>query len=219
MPDAGSVRRAVAGRPPWLQSFVCTAAFLVVYVTAVLWGPGQWFDAKVLGWVQVLGVGPVASWLPFLARRVLPVALATVVFLASVGALADRRWRSVVTAVLVAVLPVLLSPVLRDHVLRRPNHGEGYGYTYNTFPSTHVVVVGSLIAALWIVLESHPAWFGWLVVPVVLFAMAGNVMGHAHRPSDVVGSVLVVGAVHGLVNSWPPRSSRPRHGPRDCDPR
>lgn len=212
------MRRTGAGRPLWLWSFVCTAAFLVVYVTAVRWGPGQWLDAKVLGWAQALGVGPAATWLPFLARSVLPIVLAALVFLASVGAIAERRWLSVVIAVLVAVLPVLLSPVLRDHILTRPQHGEGYGYAFNTFPSTHVVVVGSLIAALSIVLESHPGWLGWLIVPAVLFAMVGNVVGHAHRPSDVIGSVLLVGALYGLFASWLSRSSRPRNGLRDRDP-
>lgn len=176
------------------------AGFLLLYVVFVVWQPGQWLDSQAFGRVQSLGVGHTGLWLPFIARRVLPVLLFAVVLAAGLRALAARQWRSVFTAVLVVVVPVVLSPMLRDDVLRRPVHeGSHFFPSVNTFPSTHVALVVSLVAALWILLESPPAWFSRIAVLTALIAVSGNVIGHAHRPSDALGSVLLVGAVYGLA--------------------
>jgi hypothetical protein len=45
----------------------------------------------------------------------------------------------------------------------------------------------------------RPWWLENAAVVVVLLACLGNVLGQAHRFSDVVASVLLVGVVSGLA--------------------
>lgn len=93
--------------------------------------------------------------------------------------------------------------------LPRPDHG--YSYVDNTLPSTHAVIVVAAVAAILMLLPvARPRWVDPLLGVVVLMSCLGNVVGHAHRPSDVVASVLLVlavaSAVTALSGRWVGRS-------------
>ncbi len=118
-------------------------------------------------------------------------ACAVAVAVLGVVALLRRAWPDLVAAVLVALGTVGIALGLRE-VLVRPDLG-GYGYAHQTFPSGHVAVVGGLCAAAWL-LWPRPASrgaAGWAALGVTAVAALASVVTYAHRPSDVVGSLLV----------------------------
>lgn len=71
----------------------------------------------------------------------------------------------------------------------------------NSFPSGHTTVVAAGVGALCLV---SPRWMRPLVVPLGAFAVtltgASTVVAGWHRPSDVVGAVLVVAAWTAVVS-------------------
>lgn len=128
-------------------------------------------------------------------RRGLPVACAAVVAVLGVVALVRRAWRDLLAAVLVVLGTVGIALGLRE-VLVRPDLGE-HGYAYQTFPSGHVAVVGGLCVAIWVLWPwpASRAVAGWAGLVVTAVAALASVVTYAHRPSDVVGSLLVAAAV------------------------
>lgn len=192
---------------PWRLAVSAGIGFGLVYVGGVLWEPGQRLDDEIFARVLHVGDGRVSTALPWIARRLLPVALLIVVGGSAVVALVSRRRRQVVVAATLVVVTVLISRLLRDPILWRPLHGQGYGYPDNTFPSTHVTLVVALAVALWVLVPRGRAWLVPLLVIATALAVAGNVLGHAHRPSDTLGSVLLVGAVAGVVSGLTRRSA------------
>jgi membrane-associated phospholipid phosphatase len=134
-------------------------------------------------------------------RRGLPLACALVTALLGLLALARREWRDLAAAVLVAGGTVGTALGLRE-LLVRPDLGA-FGYTQQTFPSGHVAVVGGLCAAAWLLWpwpSSRPV-AGWAGLAVTALAALASVVTYAHRPSDVVGSLLVAAAAAVAV-SW-----------------
>ncbi len=84
-------------------------------------------------------------------------------------------------------------------MLRRPQFGNE-AFPQNSMPSTHVSVACALVVAVVLLWPQRRPW--WLVnaaCVVVLLAALGNVLGQAHRVSDVVASVLLAAAVSGLA--------------------
>ncbi|MGN6241450.1 MAG: phosphatase PAP2 family protein [Cellulosimicrobium cellulans] len=128
-------------------------------------------------------------------RRGLPVACAAAVAVLGVVALVRRAWRDLLAAVLVVLGTVGIALGLRE-VLVRPDLGE-HGYAYQTFPSGHVAVVGGLCVAIWLLWPwpASRAVAGWAGLGVTAAAALASVVTYAHRPSDVVGSLLVAAAV------------------------
>ncbi len=212
------------GRHPGRAALACAMGLALLYGVAVLPNAGQLADEEVLEWIQRLGVGPLHSWWPLLARRVLPVVLLVLVTVLAVRRLWSGHVRRVVAAALVVGLSTGASMLLKATLIR-PEHGRDYGYLGNTFPSTHVSATVALVVALWLLMAPGPRWAGWVLAAVVWFVVLGNVVGHAHRPSDALGSVLLVGFVVGLlttlgrVTGGRRPSARPRHGRRGSAPR
>ena len=162
----------------------------LVYGAAVLTVPGQWLDDEVFGWAQDLPPRAVAEVLPTAARTVLPPVMGVLVAGAVVAGCVRRRWADVLVAVAVIVVSTPLARWLRL-TLFRPDHG--YSYVENTLPSTHVALVTACVVAL-LILGPRP-WSLPLLLGaslVVWISCIGNVVGHAHRPSDAVASVLLV---------------------------
>lgn len=185
-------------RHRWL-TVVGSLGFGLVYAGAVLWEPGQRIDDAIFATTLQLADGPVGTVLPWVARGFLPVALVVPVFLCAVGTPQPRRGRRIGATGILVVGAVVVSRLLRDPILWRPIYGEGYGYPTNTFPSTHMTLVVGLAVALWLLVPRRTGWLATVLVLVVLLAMVGNVVGHAHRPSDTLGSIFLVGAVTGFV--------------------
>lgn len=172
---------------------VSGVALAILYVFAVLTWPGQVVDEWVLGAAQRLGVGPLSHCWPLLARRIIPVLAAAAVVLLALAALRHRAQR-VLCAFLLLGLSTGVSLTLK-HSLPRPLHGDGIGYLTNTFPSTHASATLALIVAAWWLVPRRPTWLVDASIVAAGSVAIGNVVGHAHRPSDVLGSVLVVSVV------------------------
>ncbi|NYF99046.1 phosphatase PAP2 family protein [Janibacter cremeus] len=181
--------------------------------------PGQWVDDEIFGLVQEVGIGPLGEWLPFLGRTVLPrAALVALVVIGTVAVL-RRRWSRVLMGASVVLMSVPTSWLLRQW-LPRPDHG--YSYVENTLPSTHVTAVTAAVVAIALLIPLRPAWLDRVLLGLVALACLGSVVGYAHRPSDVLASVLLVGVVAGLVGaiSVPRRpTSTPTHAPPGSAPR
>lgn len=197
-PSSGPARR---------RAVSAALALTVVYVAFVLTEPGQRADAWAFGFAQRLGAGPVDQLLPWVARRALPVLGLVVVAGLGVRALLRGRWGAVVAGAVIVVLPTVISPVLREQVLWRPVFAAAHAYPHNTFPSTHVALVIGTLTAGRLLLDKPRRWraVAWAVVVVTVL---GNVVGHAHRPSDTVGGVLLVCVVAGVVGDLVGRGSR-----------
>lgn len=202
--------RTVHGAPAphllrWAVAFA--VAFAVFSVVAVRTHAGQHADIEVFVAVQALGdtVEYAASWL----RAGLPMALALVCLPLVVRAVRAGRWHDVAGAAVIVVVSFALTTVLRLYLIDRPNLGD-LGYPENTLPSGHVsAAAGLAIAAvlLWPAATRRLAALGAGVVIAV--ACLASVVGYAHRPSDVVASVLLVGAVACATTALPrPGSSR-----------
>jgi membrane-associated phospholipid phosphatase len=188
-------------RPPAHAALLglLVAAFVALWAASHLTTAGQAADA---GAFRTL-----APWhdatvgLAGALRRSLPVAGAVVAALLGVLAVVRRAWRDLAGAVLVAAATVGVSLGLRE-LLVRPDLG-GFGYAHQTFPSGHVAVVGGLCVAAWLLWPwpSSRAVAGWGVLAVTAVAALASVVTYAHRPSDVVGSLLVA-AASAVAVSW-----------------
>jgi len=209
--------RPRAAAPLVLLALV-VAVFVALWAASHLTVAGQQADAGAFRTLAPLhDVGrDVAGAL----RRGLPVACALVATVLGVVALVRRAWRDLIAAVLVAVGTAGAAIGLRE-VLVRPDLG-GYGYAHQTFPSGHVAVVGGLCVAIWLLWPwpSSRAVAGWAGLAVTAVAALASVVTYAHRPSDVVGSLLVATAAAVAV-AWAldvpsgPAEARPDARPGD----
>lgn len=171
----------------------------VLYGVAVLTAPGQWLDDQVFGLVQKVGVGPLGEWLPVVGRTALPRAVVAVLVVIGTVAVLRRSWSRVARAAVVVLVSVPASRGLRLS-LPRPDHG--YSYLANTLPSTHVTLVAAAAVAILLMWPSQrPRWLATALGVVIGLACVGNVVGYAHRPSDVVASVLLVVTVAASVRA------------------
>lgn len=197
---AGAVRGSRRG---WLMAgAVCALAFVGLYVWTVRTEAGQWLDIQLFSKAQTSNELIVAA--AGVARRGLPMILAAAyVLVAGVALLRGRLRLSVVTAMLV-VLSAGTARGLRDVVLDRPYLGD-HGYLENTFPAGHVTVTVALAVAIAMVAPVHrrgqACVLTGVAVLVIVLASVASVIGHAHRPSDVLGAVLLVGAVAGAAKA------------------
>lgn len=197
-----------ARRDLW-GAVLCAIGAVGSYAVGVLTEPGQWFDVQLFGWAQRLHVGLVGDALPSLARTVLPAVMAIVALGCGIRSLVQGRTRLVVQCLALVVGSTSLCWVLREHVLWRPYYGDRYSYVNNTFPSTHVALVVSLCATVWLLARPSTRHLSGALMMAVVLALVGNVVGHAHRPVDALGSLLVV-AAGALLVRW--RDSPPSSG-------
>ncbi|WP_435199851.1 hypothetical protein [Janibacter sp. GS2] len=176
---------------------MCAIVFALVYAVAVLTETGQRLDRDLLISLQHVAVGPIQWAWPVLARRVLPMVLLVGVVVLGLIVVGRRPRRAVAAGVVVGASTVL-SLWLKGS-LPRPVQGWDEGYTGNTYPSTHVSATTALIVALWLMAPIRSPWLDRLLGGLVVFVALGNVVGQAHRPSDAIGSLLLVGCVTGSV--------------------
>jgi membrane-associated phospholipid phosphatase len=185
-------------------------AFIVIYLAAVLTGVGQRLDAISLATLEVLRMDPLTDL--FALRSWIPIALIVAVGVLVVVALARRRRAAAFRAVCVVGLTYVVSQVLKDDLLGRPDLGD-FSYDYNTYPSGHVAVsLAAAVAICWLLPRASgralAIGLGGVTMCVALF----SVLSFAHRASDVVGGALLAGMVGALTNAVP--SARGRGGER-----
>ncbi|MGC5166874.1 phosphatase PAP2 family protein [Luteimicrobium sp. DT211] len=174
---------------------VSVVGFALVYLVEVCTRAGQRQDVVVFARFQALPLGEHAG----LIRDGVPIALGAVALVLGVRAVARRAARPVVAQALVVALAAVGSELLKA-TLPRPFHGT-FAYVENTFPSSHMATTTALACAV-LVLWGTARWrpeVAFVVVLLMLVAGIYNVTGFAHRPSDVVGGVLVATVLEGFT--------------------
>ena len=182
-----------------LVSVGCGILFVGVYLLAVQTATGQKLDDRAFQLLFSLAPPGTVTVLSWFARGVVLVVLAALLVLLAVAAVGRGAWRALVVAILVTGLTAVTTTFLRDDVLTRPRFRDET-FPQNSLPSTHVSVACALVVAAVVLWPARRPW--WLVngaCVVVLLAALGNVLGQAHRFSDVVASVLLTGAISGLL--------------------
>lgn len=202
-PTAASPPRRRSALAGWLVAVVAAAGLVGVYLLAVQTGVGQRVDDRLMQWASA--VAGRATW----AESVLDSAGAPLTLLAVTAGvvvlalLVHGRGRAVAVAA-VAVGTVLGAQVLKL-VLERPVLTDQVAH--NSFPSGHVAAVAGVAAALVLaaprLLRTLLAVSGLTAVVVVGLATTALAW---HRPSDVVGSMLLALAWAGAAAAL---SSRP----------
>lgn len=192
-------RRSRLIRLSWAALF--TVGFLALYWVSNLTVTGQTAENSLLG---DYGDQTLAFWLynhaglpPFAHGA--ETAIAGVVLVAVIAA-SRRRWRelaivTIATPVAILAANVFKSAAGRPGLVNSPNHEP-------SFPSGHFAVAAAITLALLIVVPR--VWLRWCA-PVVLawtvITGAGVQSMGWHRPSDILGSALLVAAVFLVVAS------------------
>jgi len=111
---------------------------------------------------------------------------------------AMRRFRATGRAIGVVVVATVLSQVLKNGLLGRPDYlGD---VSANTLPSGHTVAYASIVCALLVVLPPRPRTVAALVSSVVLGVVVVQLLEFGwHRASDVIAGLLLVVAVMALA--------------------
>lgn len=196
---------ASAHRPGWFGWVlpVLTVALLAsLYLVFVRTGRGQWVDERALkGALRFLWADPTRkTQLSLLDQLPLAVGL-----LGALGVLVSAFVRRQLLVPMIAagggLLAMIATQWLKHELLSRPNLGLSEA-TMNSFPSGHTTAAGAAMLALVLAAprRGRPVI---VVVASLLAALAGTstiVMGW-HRPSDVLGAVMVVAFV-GFPTAW-----------------
>ncbi|WP_336631620.1 MULTISPECIES: phosphatase PAP2 family protein [unclassified Microbacterium] len=172
--------------------FLAIAAGLVVafvgsYLFFVHGYMGQLLDEQARIGAQSSGVTRFAD-----ALDLVPLVSAGVVLVAVMIGLVRRQVLATVVALGVVAASNLTTQLLKHQLLSRPDNGAT-GEWHNSFPSGHTTVAASAIFALFLVcaprLRPLIAALGAIIMIVIGALLVGNGW---HRPSDVVGGILVV---------------------------
>lgn len=163
-----------------------------------IWTPwGQRLDSGLMG----AGTSPLPRYLALagLLRTGSLVVLAVLVTILGWSALWRSQWSLVIRCAVLTGASVGVALVMR-RTLTRPEFGD-LTYRDNTWPSGHVAAAAALIVSAVALAPS-----GWnrtmirRIAFVVLVVVAGSSIATlAHRPSDVIGAVLLVAAFTAIL--------------------
>lgn len=191
-----------SGSAVFIGSAVALAiAFTGVYLFFVTTRAGQLLDARAFEGARLgqRSLAPVTLSL-LDSLPVVGVAIALVIAVVVTASRAD--WLVLAVAVPAAVAANLLTQVLKNTVLDRPDLGVA-GYAFNSLPSGHTTVAAS--AAMVVFLVSSPRWRPVAAAIGALFTIvvgSSTLANQWHRPSDVIAALLVVafcGCLAGFV--------------------
>lgn len=175
----------------YLGMLTAVIAFGLIYYAYIFTERGQYADA--------LGMASMILWthryhdasIFILDAASIPVMIGVIVVSAIIAGF-RRRWAMAIRVAIMIAGAALSSYVLKFYVLPRPLLGVTYGVT-NSFPSGHVTLA-ACAAFAFIMVVSHAirpwaALFGAFIISL----MGIVVVSHSwHRPSDVIGAILVV---------------------------
>ena len=205
---------------PRTWQFLATAAALVVLLAAsylffVQGYMGQLIDEQARSGAELGSASGAASAL----LDAVPLLSAGMVVVAVVIGLLRRKGVATVVALAVVAGANLTSQLLKHELLSRPDNGAT-GSWHNSFPSGHTTVFVSAVFALFLVCAPRVRALVAAAGAVAIFAVGALLVASGwHRPSDVVGGVLVVaiyvfvgGAVLARVSPRQARGSGPGLG-------
>lgn len=200
IPARGERRSSVAAAVVLTLSAI---GFATVYVVGVLTRPGQILENRALDASTFL-VRP-AGLLSLVSTVNIAIALGLLVLLG----LALRRFRATARAVTVVVVATVLSQLLKNGLLERPDYLGAV--STNTLPSGHTVAYASILFALLIILPPKARTIAAMFASVVLGVVVVQLLAFGwHRASDVVAGLLLVTGVMAFAHLvLPDRGPRP----------
>ncbi|GEL95307.1 phosphatase PAP2 family protein [Cellulomonas composti] len=204
----------VDSRPRW---GVVVVSLLVALASAVgVWALWRLFvtttDGQIVEQAVMAGSAYGRNRLWQVAEPVLEVisvvALAAVLSVAMIIAVARRRWELAVQVAVVMGGANLTTQVLKHVVLTRPDLGVSGSPHANSLPSGHTTAAMSIAVVLLLVVPARTRpWIALLGAAYTCATGVSTLIGHWHRPSDVVAAVLVVlawtAATCALTALWP----------------
>ena len=163
-----------------------------MYAVGVLTRPGQLVENRALDASTYL-TSP-GGLLSLVSALNIAIALAVLVVLG----LALRRFRPTARAVAVVVASTVLSQLLKNGLLARPDFvGD---VSVNTLPSGHTVAYASVLFALLVILPPKSRAIAALFASVVLGVVVVQLLAFGwHRASDVVAGLLLVTGLMALA--------------------
>ena len=180
---------------PRAWPFLVSAAGLLVllagtYAFFVRGYMGQILDESAKNGVE-LGARASRAALDYL--HAVPLLCAGIALLAVIIGLARRRVAVTLIALMVVAGSNITTQLLKHSLLSRPDTGATDTW-HNSFPSGHATVVASVLFALFLLVSSprtRPvvAALGSLITVITGVLLVGT---QWHRPSDVVGAILIV---------------------------
>ena len=202
---AYAARHPLRGRWLWWSAI----GFVVLYLGAVRTAGGQRLDQAAMLLISAASGSHTWADATLLAVSVGSMLLATGIVVAATAVLHGGR-HALIGAV--AAGTVVAGAELLKLALGRPDFLTGA--SANSFPSGHVAAVAGLAVALMIALPKALRWPVAVLVaaPAVGFTGLATIVLLWHRPSDVVGSVLLAVMVSALATPLLDRSDhKPRH--------
>jgi membrane-associated phospholipid phosphatase len=185
--------------------------FVASYLFLVCTPWGQAMDVLTFRVVyELVPGGWVANVIAIFARAAVVYALAALVLIFGAAAVGRHAWAPLLAAMATVAVSLPLGLWLREDVLVRPQLSEE-AFPQNSMPSNHATAAAALVVAVLLLWPPRRPWWLANTAGVVLLLVAvGNIVSQAHRPSDVVASFLLVGAVAAatLALVGPPRSRR-----------
>ncbi len=185
-----------------------------LYALAV-WTPvGAHLDSSLMGAGLIIGSpSPYGPWRVLREGGILVLALALIVV--SVPELRRGRWRRVTTCLVFVVVTSLTATVLR-RLLARPDLGDPT-YPFNTWPSGHAAASVAMVVALVVLVTGDGPLTSRrqrIVVAALVVICGASVATQSHRPSDVVGGMLIAGGFTALFVHPRPGAPVDAHGRR-----
>lgn len=182
----------------WLLAVLFTLSAGVVYEVFVrtAWGHGI-EDAALAGRTLAPGriLGGQLTFLDVVSVGSLALAAALLIAIAVLR----RRPLLALAAGAMILGSNVATQVLKQIALVRPDYSDGAGFLNNSFPSGHATVAMSVAVALILVVPSRFRWVA-AFLGLAYAAITGSAVVSVgwHRPSDVLGAWLVVGAFAAL---------------------
>ncbi|MCW4460044.1 phosphatase PAP2 family protein [Microbacterium sp. MPKO10] len=189
---------------------VAAAGFVIAFFMGVQTHLGQRVEDR------VLDSSIYSEQSPLLALVTIPnlaIALAVIVLIG----LVRRAWADVMIAAVALGVSNVLGQLLKHQILQRPEFSLD---SVNTFPSGHTIAFTSVSFALVIVAPhvARPVILP-IVSAIIAVVCAQLVVFGWHRPSDIVGGVLLVLAVTAAANAFRPQRGRFARGAAKARPR
>jgi membrane-associated phospholipid phosphatase len=171
-------------------TFFALLLFLILAIVGLFTRQGQAFDQLVLD-VAMRGQASVEWLTEALTQSVTIITVAVTAALAMLVAAIRGRFALAVRAGVMVVGANLMTQVLKSFLISRPYMGIGFDLP-NSFPSGHTTVLMSLALALVVVTPRQARTIVAFIASIVVgAAIVVIVMSGWHRPSDVIGGILV----------------------------
>ncbi|MFC7375252.1 phosphatase PAP2 family protein [Brachybacterium sp. GCM10030267] len=199
--SAGS-RRRVGGlaRPllSLLAAAVCVAAVTLLARTAVGTASGQRLDELALSGA-LAHEGRLAQYAELAVGTVSLPVIAVLLALSLVLVLVRGRWRLLLPLAVLVAGANLTTQVVKHFLVSREPLGLGIEITPNSFPSGHTTLAATAVIALVLASGGARAVLAPLGTAWTASAGIGTVVLGWHRPSDVLGALVLVAAWTFLV--------------------